>query len=158
MPLSLTREQDAAVKRLQAMLEAGREPLVDHDLIAESSTVLAAGGNAGTPISVRPYENGVIVSLKGQAYDPAGGAEVDTMAERMHEKYLGVLLNIAQRPKTNDLYEPMYTLVPRRVLWVVAQNDLISVTFKHLATTASSIASLHGRLSFGFVPFSQLGV
>lgn len=156
MPLALTPSQLAAVNRLRAAIMAGQRPLIDHSLLAESTTAVAAGGAAGSTLQVRPYENGVIVELDGVAFDDGGNTEVDTMAERMHEKYLGVMLKVAGRPKTNDTYEPMYTLTPKAVCWVVAQNDLIEVTFKHLA--ASGIASLQGKLKFGFVPFSELGI
>lgn len=151
---TLNPKEQAALVRLRNMLEAGREPLIDHSLQAQTPSVLAAAAT-GTAIVVRPYEPGVIVKLTGFAFDPAGGAEVDTMAERMHEKYLSALVEVQGRPKTNGLYESLYTLVPKNVLWIVDQGDLITTTFKHEAT--GGIASLHGRLTFGFVPFSLLG-
>jgi hypothetical protein len=159
MPLQLTAAQETAVKNLQRAIGMGHRPAVDHDLVMEPAELAAAATGAAT--IVRPYENGIIVNVRGLAFADGGDAEADTMAERMHEKYLAVLLSIGGRPKTNDAYEPLYTFLhcpaPQRdCAWVVAQGDLISGTFKHLAT--AGIANLTGRLSFGFLPFSQIGL
>ena len=159
MPLQLTREQDVAVQNIQRAMAMGHRPAVDHDLVMEPAELAAAA--TGTATIVRPYENGIIVNVRGLAFADGGDAEADTMSERMHEKYLAVLLSIGGRPKTNDTYEPLFTFLhcpaPQRdCVWVVAQGDLISGTFKHLAT--GNIAALTGRLSFGFLPFSQIGL
>lgn len=155
MPLSLSRERAAAVERIRREIMSGATPLIDHALIVETSAVVAAAAT-GSVITQRPYEDGLIVSLDGLAYDPAGGAESDTMDGRMHDKFMGVKLVIGGRPKTNDTFEPLWTLVPKKVCWVVAQGDLIQATPKHLAD--SGIASLHLKLSLGFIPFSDLGI
>lgn len=154
MPVVLTPARRQIVAQLRAQLAAGGRPLADASLIAELPSELAAAATA-SKLTIRPYEDGVIVSIEGVAYAPAGEAEADTMDAQTHHKYLAAKVQVAARPKTNDTFESLYTLVPRPVCWVVAQGDLIEVTFKHLAS--ANIASLMGQLKFGFVPFSELG-
>lgn len=158
--MAFTDRQIARLRAIKASLEAGWEPLIDHKLIAEQTTVLAAA-DAGDMIPVRPYANGVIVSVEGFAYAANGDAEADTMDVLMPDKYMGAMINIGGKPKTNGLYEALFTLCSdrkggfRRVFWPIEQGELFEVTFKHKAT--QNIASMKAILAFGFIPFDVKG-
>ncbi len=152
-------DEKAMLAKIRASMMNGIEPLIDHKLVADQTSTIAAAAT-GTAIAVRPYSNGVIVTCEGFAYASGGDAEADTMAEFMHEKYMAALVNIGGLPKTNGTYESLFTLCRdprggwRKVWWPVMQNDLIEVTFKNLAT--AGIASLKAQINFGFIPFKAL--
>jgi hypothetical protein len=158
--MAFTDRQIARLRAIKASLEAGYDPLIDHKLIAEQTSTLAATV-AGDMIPVRPYANGVIVSVEGFAYASGGDAEADTMDVLMPDKYMGALISIGGKPKTNSLYEALFTLCSdrkggfRRVFWPIEQGELFEVTFKNKAT--AGIAAMKAIIAFGFIPFDVKG-
>jgi hypothetical protein len=152
--MSFTQQEMSALQRLRRMIEEGRDPITDHDLVADLEDAIAAT-ETSDPVVVKPYENGVIVGIKGVAYAAAGDAEADTMHPLVHAKYLGIKIEHAGKPKTNGAFESLFVMTGRR-FWHVKQGDQITCTFKHLAS--GGIASLKAQIKFGFIPFSLLTV